>query len=596
MTQTSRWTGVAAAAACLAGLAPAQSTERVSVATGGAQGNSHSYAPSISDDGRFVAFYSQASNLAAGDTNLAFDAFVRDRMNGTTERVSLDSSGAQASGPSQNPWISADGQCVAFESNAANLVAGDTNGSRDVFVRDRMTGTTERVSVDSAGLQANAQSERPSISADGRFVAFRSLASNLVAGDTNGTWDLFVRDRMSGTTERVSVDSAGGQANSSSEWPSISADGRFVAFRSIATNLVSGDTNGTWDVFVRDRMSGTTERVSVDSAGAQGNGASDFPSISADGRFVAFQSLATNLVTGDANGQPDVFVRDRMNGTTECASLSTAGVPGNNDSDLPSISADGRFVSLRSTASNLVAGDTNALSDIFVRDRMSATTRRASVDSAGVQSNDGSGSSALSADGRFVAFESWASNLVGNDTSGFRDAFVRDAGPRPPGTDLCQPGSGGVIACPCANPPLSAPLGCDNSSATGGAQLVSSGAASLSADTLVLATNGEKPTATSVVLQGSAGIANGAVFGMGVRCVGGGLKRLYVKTSAGGSITVPGPGDPSVSARSAALGDTIVAGTNRWYAVYYRDPIVLGGCPATSTFNVTQTQLVTWGA
>ena len=174
------------------------------------------------------------------------------------------------------------------------------------------------------------------------------------------------------------------------------------------------------------------------------------------------------------------------------------------------------------------------------------------------------------------------------------DDMQCDPGSSSPGTDMCQPGGGSVIACPCANPPSGTPRGCDNSAATGGAQLTSTGTASLAGDTVVFATNGEKPTATSVLLQGNALIGSGVAFGQGVRCAGGTLKRLYVKTASGGSITAPGVGDPSVSARSAALSDPIAAGTMRWYAVYYRDPIVLGGCPASSTFNITQTQQVTW--
>ena len=174
------------------------------------------------------------------------------------------------------------------------------------------------------------------------------------------------------------------------------------------------------------------------------------------------------------------------------------------------------------------------------------------------------------------------------------DDMQIDGGAGSPGTDICQPGVSGVLACPCSNPPSGTPRGCDNSSATGGAQLTSTGAASLGGDTVVFATNGEKPTATSVVLQGNALLGSGVAFGQGVRCTGGGLKRLYVKTAAGGAITAPGVGDASVSARSAALGDVITAGSQRWYSVYYRDPIVLGGCSALSTFNITQTQEITW--
>jgi hypothetical protein len=160
--------------------------------------------------------------------------------------------------------------------------------------------------------------------------------------------------------------------------------------------------------------------------------------------------------------------------------------------------------------------------------------------------------------------------------------------------DLCQPGLGGVIPCPCGNPPANSPRGCNNSSATGGARLVSTGSPSLGADTVVFVTDGQRPTATSIVLQGGSPSANGLVFGQGVRCAAGTIKRLYVKAASGGSVTAPQMGDPSVSARSAAVGDPIAPGTSRYYGVYYRDPTILGGCPAVNTFNVTQTQQIDW--
>src|SRR5207245_298074 len=221
----------------------------------------------------------------------------------------------EGNGASTGVALSADGRFVAFTSVATNLVAGDANGVSDVFVHDRQAGTTERVSVDSAGSEGNGASTGVALSADGRFVAFTSVATNLVAGDTNGAADVFVHDRQTGTTERGSVDSAGSEGNGASTGVALSADGRFVAFTSAATNLVAGDTNGVTDVFVHDRQTGTTERVSVDSAGIEGNGASAGVALSADGRFVAFTSVATNLVAGDTNGAADVFVHDR--GTTD---------------------------------------------------------------------------------------------------------------------------------------------------------------------------------------------------------------------------------------------------------------------------------------
>jgi Tol biopolymer transport system component len=227
-----------------------------------------------------------------------------------TIRVSVNSSEAQADIWSDHPSISSDGRFVAFESEASNLVANDTNGFIDAFVHDLQTGATERVSVNSSGRQGNLESGFPSISSDGRFVAFQSLASDLVANDTNNTSDVFVRDLRTGTTQRVSVSSSEAQADNWSDHPSISSDGRFVAFESIATNLVAKDTNGSRDVFVRDRRGGNTERVSIDSSGKQGNLNSYRPSISSDGRFVAFESEASNLVANDTNSSRDVFVRE----------------------------------------------------------------------------------------------------------------------------------------------------------------------------------------------------------------------------------------------------------------------------------------------
>jgi Tol biopolymer transport system component len=587
----------------------------MSVGSGGEQGNAYSglRGASISADGRYVAFASNASTLVPGDMNGTWHVFVRDRQSGTTERASVDSGGAVGDWDSgyDGVSISADGRYVVFTSDASNLVVGgDTNGfvNGDVYVRDRQSGTTERVSVDSGGVQGNDDSgyDALSISADGRYAGFVSSATNLVAGDTNAREDVFVRDRVSGTTVRVSVDSGGAQGDGycSGHALSMSPDGRYVAFASNAPNLVvGGDTNG-WligDAFVRDRQSGITELVSVDSGGAQGNDGSGYygVSISADGRYAAFTSYATNLVAGDTNGALDVFVRDRQSGTTERVSVDSGGTQGNYDSGdyEVSISADGRYVAFESLASNLVPGDTNNDYDVFVRDRQSGTTERASLASGGAQGNNDSGwwGASVSAAGRYVAFASIATNLVPGDTNGFVDVFVRDR-EYSPLTSLCDPGSGGVIVCPCSNPAGGPGRGCDNSSGTGGAILSASGVAYLSQDSLVFTTSGEKPTALSIVSQWTGTHPTGAVFGQGVGCTGGTRKKLYSKTASGGSITAPdfGAGDLPVSVRSAALGDTIPAGQTRWYLVYYRDPIVLGGCPASSTFNATQTGAVAW--
>jgi Tol biopolymer transport system component len=464
---------------------------------------------------------------------------------------------------------------------------------RQVFLRDLLTGTTELVSVAIGGGPGNNwSSNRPSISVDGRYVAFESSATNLVPVGTHGSDQVYVRDRQTGTTELVSQSDGGTVGNGVSHWPSISADGRYVAFNSFASNLVPGDTNSEIDVFVRDRQTGTTERVSVATDGTQGNGTSYLPSMSADARYVVFESAASNLVPGDTNQSDDIFVRDRRTGTTQCVSVAPNGAHGLSGSFQPSISADGRFVAFVSGARNLVPGAMGA-EQVIVRDLYSPTYQCVSVSSGGAQSLGGSGNPSISADGRFIAFESPASNLVPNDTNGFTDVFVHDRAATG-FTSLCDPGAGSVIACPCSNQPSAPGLGCDNSSGTGGAILAGSGIAYLSMDSLVFTTSAEKPTATSIVMQGSALAAGGLVFGQGVRCAGGSLKRLYTKNAVGGSITAPQPGDPTVSAQSAALGDTISAGQSRWYLVYYRDPIVLGGCPAASTFNATQTVQISW--
>ncbi|MBI1853354.1 MAG: PD40 domain-containing protein, partial [Planctomycetes bacterium] len=312
-------TGIVAALLPRASIA--QTTTRVSVDSNGWQVYGSSDTPSISSDGRFVAFASAAYELVPGDTNAKYDVFVRDLMVGLTERVSVDSNGIQANDHSGSiasgtagVSISADGRYVAFASLAGNLVADDGNGARDVFVHDRLTGSTERVSVSSTGRQAFGQSFGSALSADGRFVAFADDAPNLVSADTNQATDVFLRDRLAGTTERASVNSQGAQGDQSSGLYggiAISADGRFIAFTSPASNLVSGDQNGLYDVFVRDRATGAIERVSTTSDGTEGNSSSIEAAVSADGRFVAFESLATNLVHADTNGQRDVFVRDR---------------------------------------------------------------------------------------------------------------------------------------------------------------------------------------------------------------------------------------------------------------------------------------------
>jgi Tol biopolymer transport system component len=420
----------AAPAAADVGTRRGVTTTRVSESSSHGQGNGSADDSYISADGRYVTFQADASNLVTGDTNGVTDVFVNDRVTGTTTRVSVSSSGAQANKRSIDPAISADGRYVVFASEATNLVSGDTNGKRDIFVVDRTTGAVQRVSLSSSGAQANKSSSDPVISADGRYVAWRTDASNLVSGDTNAIDDIFRRDRTTNTTIRVSVATAGTQATGVSDQPAISDDGRYVVFASDASNLVSGDTNAVRDIFLRDTVNSTTSRVSVAAGGAQANALSDDPAISGDGTVVAFESDATNLIAGDTNAKQDVFVVILASGLVERASVSSSGVAGNHTSREPALSRDGRYVAFDSVASNFVAGDTNGKLDIYVRDRVGGTTVLYSPAwGAAVPGNNQSLNPEVSADGQSVAFVSDATNLVASDTNAARDVFVR--GPAP---------------------------------------------------------------------------------------------------------------------------------------------------------------------
>jgi len=434
------------------GICWSQTTERVSVDTAGVEGDGPSFAPSITADGRYVAFESDATNLAGAvtDTNGWSDIFLRDRQTATTIRVSIHSDGTtQGNNRSNSPSISGDGRYVAFESWATNLVATGGDAFPDIFVHNRQSATTTRVSVDSAGDEQVGESLSPSISGDGRYVAFQSNA-DLVIADSGLFTDIFVRDLLAAKTTRVSVASDGSEGSGHSYSPSISGDGRYVAFESNATDLVPGDLLGFIDIFVHDRDAdgnGTydepggisTVRVSVDSAGNEANSDSSAPSISADGRYVAFASNASNLVAGDTNGRVDIFVRNLLAGTTTRVSVDSTGIQGNGDSRSPSVSADGRSVAFDSDASNLVAGDTNVSADAFVHDRQTGITERVSVDSTGIQGNGDSRSPSVSADGKYLAFESDSDNLVASDGNGFFDIFTYERESLPPTVDSTSP-------------------------------------------------------------------------------------------------------------------------------------------------------------
>ena len=407
-------------------------THRVSLSSDDIQANNDSFNAAVSGSGNTVVFESDADNLVADDTNGEMDIFVRDLALGITTRVSVSSSGEQSNGFSSNAAISADGRYVVFESNATNLVADDSNATTDIFLHDRSTGATQRVSYSSEFGQTVWDSHSPAISADGRYITYYSFANNLVAGDNNDSDDIFVYDRLQAMTERVSVSDTGIEGNGASYFPQISADGRYVSFTSFADNLVPNDINGRYDVFVYDRVAASMEIVSVTSAGEPADNHSFFSSVSGDGRYVAFESSAANLSSGDVNRRSDIFLRDRLNQTTQRISLNSDGTSPIGASVSPKINSQGTFVAFSSVVDLLIGTDTNRREDVYLFDIAANSLELISVDSNDNLADFGSVNPSLSADGLIVAFQSMATNLVLDDTNAREDIFVRDRSPNQP--------------------------------------------------------------------------------------------------------------------------------------------------------------------
>ncbi|MEM6363212.1 MAG: FG-GAP-like repeat-containing protein [Planctomycetota bacterium] len=378
---------------------------------------------SISEDGRYTVFTSSASNLVLGDTGYS-DVFVFDRLLDQTTRVSTSNDGGQANSHSSEAVISSDGRYVAFQSFASNFVDGDTNGRSDIYVKDLHTDTISRVSTDDAGLQGNAGSYRPSISGDGRFIAFHSDANNLVPLDRNGSSDVFVADRELGTTRRLSTDSNGDEAFGFSTQAAISGDGNYIAFTSNANNLTDDFPDSVQDVFVKSLVNGSIIKVSVDFNDFPADNNSWSPSLSADGRFLVFYSYANDLIRGDTNSGTDVFLKDLQTDTIRIVSNDSDGIQGDGNSYSPSISNDGRYVSFVSESTNLTPGDVNLRSDVFVKDITDEQLLLVSYSDANGLSNSNSYASAISGDGRFVAFQSDASNLAAGDNNSTRDIWL----------------------------------------------------------------------------------------------------------------------------------------------------------------------------
>jgi Tol biopolymer transport system component len=405
-------------------------TRLVSVSLTGEPANFYSTTPALSGDGRFVAFASYARDLVSDDTNNTFDIFVFDDETGKVSRVSVNSAGVEANGSSTNPSLSADGRYVVFDSSANNLVPGDANDLADIFRHDRMTGETIRVNLTNSGAAVTGTetaSPYPTVSGDGNLVSFSSSVATLVSGDTNGIIDQFVRDVSAGTTVRVNVANEGGEAAefSTQACPFISDNGRYVVFASPATALRRGA--GTQiDIYRRDLQENVTDRVTYPRPTETMDGDSGAPSVSADGRYVVFESDASTLVAGDTNDARDVFVRDMQIGTIERVSVTNGGGQANGSSYLScarSISADGRYVVFASSANNLVSGDTNGSMDVFVRDRVSQTTKRVSVGSLGEQAEGSFLGQTISASGKVVAFVSMTDSF--GVTPGFDQIWIR---------------------------------------------------------------------------------------------------------------------------------------------------------------------------
>ncbi len=412
----------------------------------GTQATDISEYPGISDNGRYVVFESIAGNLTPNDLNFETDIFVRDLETGSIERVSVTSSGAMADDKSKQGRISGDGRYVVFQSTARNLVANDNNNVADIFVHDRLTKETKRVSVASDGTEGNKRSINPDISADGRYIVYGSEATNLVPNDTNKNGDVFLYDQFTAITKRISVDANGNQATFGPSYlPDISADGRYIVFSSGARDLVPNDTNSASDIFLHDTLDGSMTRISVDANGNQANMQSGESRISADGRYVVFASNASNLVPGDTNLTTDVFLYDHQTGSIERVSVNTNGdQTDQNESFLADISNDGRYITFLSGATNLSTADTNGtVFDVFLRDTLLNTTTLVSVNSTGAAGNGEVLWADMAGNGLSVVIETEADNMVPGDSNSIKDLIVTplgsDACPTPNLSTISQP-------------------------------------------------------------------------------------------------------------------------------------------------------------
>ncbi|MBL8863824.1 MAG: PD40 domain-containing protein [Planctomycetes bacterium] len=592
--QTGDVRGVLASAALLVlavGAGAQEATERASLNWLAFEASGDSDQVSLSADGRYVAFRSLAADLVPDDTNGVADVFVRDRWTGAVERISVSTLGLQAADESGEPHISADGRYVAFTSEANNLVTDVPPGtSKDVFLRDRLLRTTRIVTVASTGLASNGDCHKPRVSNDGRYVSFEGSATNLIPGVVGTNYQVFRRD-MQGSTALVSVNLAGTPGVGFSWNGAISGDGRYVAFVSSVSNLVTGDTNGQTDCFWRDLQTGLTRRVSVSSAGQQGTGATfTGSSMSRNGRWVAFASSSPNLAPGEFAAGYDIFLHDTQTSETHRITFSSTGVPANQNSYDPAVSDDGRYVAFQSFSTNLDPLDTDLDSDVFLRDRQLGTTRLMSR-SATTSADRDAFNAAISGLGNAVAFHSGSTNLVPADTNAKADVFVRTLDADHPA--FC---AGVASVCPCANGGVGA-AGCENSRTTGGALLRGFGSARLAADQVTLLAIGLPSGSSALFFQGTARENGGAgvAFGDGLRCAGGAVIRLATYGVVAGTAAIGFGGTAGLGGGTTTpihqLGNIPPTGGTRTYQVWYRNSAVF--CTA-ATYNLSNGVEITW--
>lgn len=393
---------------------------RVSTAAGGAEGDAAARNARLSDDGAIVVFESLAANLVAGDTNAAYDIFRRDTATGEVARVSENAAGALVSGISLNARFNADATAALFDSHAPDLVAGDTNARRDVFLKDFATGAIRRLSTSAAGVEGNLDSQMAVFSPDGGRVAFESQATNLIGLDTNAARDIFVKTPATGQISRVSVDAVGAQANGQSANAAFSPDGRHLLFESNATNLVGGDGNASYDLFLKDLTTGAIRRVSTTAAGGEANGHSFRGQFTTDGQSIVFESLASNLVDGDTNAARDIFEKNLETGAVRLISRGIGGAPANGTSQNASVGGD--WIAYESNATNLVPGDSSGRRDVVLTNRVTGETVRALTAEGDEPSNE-LYNGRLSADGRTLVYET-AAPIEGADTNAERDVYL----------------------------------------------------------------------------------------------------------------------------------------------------------------------------